>query len=102
MAILIQLPRSHTALESAVELLHSEYEKVESLRAEIPSRELSATEETELHDCKVFLLASRSWFFMSIFRHLVQPRFQGKIAKQTQVSTTVFLECRSSSCFPGM
>ena len=47
------LLRCNSSLEAAIDILHTEYEKVESIRAEIGSRKLTQAEETELRDCKV-------------------------------------------------
>ena len=52
----LMLLRSMTSLECAIDILHSEYEKVATIRAQSSSRKLNKTEETELRDCKVGLL----------------------------------------------
>ena len=51
--ILSQRPRCQHALENAIEILHSEYEKVESLRAEIPLSGIGEDAEKERHNCKL-------------------------------------------------
>ncbi|CAE7199071.1 unnamed protein product, partial [Symbiodinium sp. CCMP2456] len=89
--------RCDKSLEHAVEILHTEFEKVESLRAEIPGRDLSVTEEkVSIQDCQadsaVYRGVSRMHNFLVFFRYALRyPRCTKDPSEKPQIAVWLIL-----------